>query len=135
MENTKVDAEIREFVRKEVGKVDDRLDEFNTIFIKQSHDNQIALLGVTNAIGGLTKAIDGMVEQTGKREKYVDDKLEEQDQAIKKQKKDLFDLKDSRKDKHERNKNFYTLIGTLAGNTAFIGFILWILSRGEWSPF
>lgn len=135
VENEKISAEIREFVRKEDDKVIKRLDDFNARFIQQSHDNQLAMLGVSNALGGLTKAIDGMVEQTGKREKYVDGKLEEQDNALKEHEKAVADLQDTRKDRHERNRNMYKLILSLLGNTAFIGFLFWLLSQGSWSPF
>ncbi|KQL57247.1 MULTISPECIES: hypothetical protein [Bacillaceae] len=135
MENEKISAEIREFVRKEDSKINKRLDDFNTMFIRQSHENQIAMLEVSNALGGLTKAIDGMVEQTGKREKYVDGKLEEQDIALKEHEKAVADLQDTRKDRHERNRNMYKLILSLLGNTAFIGFLFWLLSKGSWSPF
>lgn len=93
------------------------------------------MLDFSNNVSGLTEAIKELTEQTGKREKYVDSKFEEQDKKLRSQEKEVSQLKDTRKDRHERNKNLYNLLGILFGNTVVMGFLFWLLSSGAWSPF
>ncbi|MEY8750759.1 hypothetical protein [Alkalicoccobacillus gibsonii] len=110
-EGEKVTAAVREFVKQEDQKIINQLNAFRDSFNEQSHENQMAMKDVASSNGKLSRSIDRMTEQTEKRERYVDQILNEHDKKIKGQAVEVSQLKDSRKDRHERNKHLYNLLG------------------------